>query len=460
VTRSYKPTNDILDEFNERINALERLAKRIDNRFTVRVPTLDFNNQPQEATQNEIRIDSFTQKIYWYQEPDWITVSGGGGGDPAQPFDASITTTFDFATATPGSLLFRPVWGDPGDSTSHAISWIGDQPYYHVPVEGPTTALVPGSYYRRQNLIAFPPLVTDPNSTYHEVLLMVQFSTWTLAGDVDYGYEVSVNANLQMLAYEHGAWQAGGGPANVNLLDTTENIIAVPPTTLSPDTKTFHTRSWRYLCQNDQGKPNGYNDITMWAWAPRFAFLTNDGVTIDFDPGGMAAWMYIKKLQFPFPDPFGDTPYEPYPEGVNTISIDASWNNYGFLLVTTDDQPFNDVGTPGTGGWTTNVPRNKFLCLDPGNWQFVITGTVTHSGPTCRTYVDILHQTDVPATGTVLHTEHLLDTTMAAGGTAPISHTHTWTVAERESVALALGHVNGTSGPLSHFTGSITLTKV
>jgi hypothetical protein len=79
MTRSYKSNNDILDEFNERLNALERLAKRIDNRFTVRVPDFDFSNPPPEATQNEIRIDAATQSIYWYQEPDWKTVSGGAG---------------------------------------------------------------------------------------------------------------------------------------------------------------------------------------------------------------------------------------------------------------------------------------------------------------------------------------------------------------------------------------------
>lgn len=384
------------------------------------------------------------------------------GGDPAMPFDASITTTFDFAAPVAGSLLFRPVWGNPGDSTSHAISWVGDQPYYHVPTEGPTAALpAPGSGYRRENLIAFPPLASDPLAgTWHEVLFMVQFSTWTLEGDADYGYDVSVNASAQMVAYEAGEWHANAGGSSLNLLETTENIIARPPTTLSPDTKVFHTRSWRYLCRSETGSPSGPPGITMWGFAVRFAFLTDDGVTIDFEPGGMGAWIYIKKLQFPFPDPFLGQPWTPSPEGVNSISVDASWNNYGTLLVTTDDQPFRDVGTPGTGGWTTNIPRNHFICLDPGTWQFVTTGTVTHSGPTCRTYVDILHQTDTPATGTVLHTEHLLDTTMAAGGTAPISHTHTWTVAERQWVALALGHVNGTSGPLSHFVGSIALTKL
>jgi hypothetical protein len=92
VTRSYKPSNDILDEFNERINALERLAKRIDNRFTVRVPTLDFNNPPKEATQNEIRIDSNTQSIYWYQEPDWVTVSAGGAGGEITWADVGIAS--------------------------------------------------------------------------------------------------------------------------------------------------------------------------------------------------------------------------------------------------------------------------------------------------------------------------------------------------------------------------------
>lgn len=105
MTRSYKPTNDILDEFNERINALERLAKRIDNRFTVRVPTLDFNNPPQEATQNEIRIDSNTQSIYWYQEPDWITVSGSAASTVKEIVTYSISGTVAVAN---GQLRYYP----------------------------------------------------------------------------------------------------------------------------------------------------------------------------------------------------------------------------------------------------------------------------------------------------------------------------------------------------------------
>ena len=80
MTRSYKPSNDILDDFNERLNALERLAKRVDNRFTVRVPGFSFDAPPNDATQNEIRIDAGSQSIYWYQDPDWITVAGGAGG--------------------------------------------------------------------------------------------------------------------------------------------------------------------------------------------------------------------------------------------------------------------------------------------------------------------------------------------------------------------------------------------
>lgn len=79
MTRSYKSSNDILDEFNERINSLERLAKRIDNRFTVRVPEFSIDVPPNDATQNEIRIDAGSQSIYWYQEPIWKTVSGGAG---------------------------------------------------------------------------------------------------------------------------------------------------------------------------------------------------------------------------------------------------------------------------------------------------------------------------------------------------------------------------------------------
>lgn len=84
MTRSYKPSNDILDDFNRRLVALERLSKRVDNRFTVRTPQLDFNHPPLDATENELRVDAITDPanpgLYWYKDGVWHTVVVAGGG--------------------------------------------------------------------------------------------------------------------------------------------------------------------------------------------------------------------------------------------------------------------------------------------------------------------------------------------------------------------------------------------
>jgi hypothetical protein len=286
VTRSYKSNNDILDDFNERINSLERLAKRIDNRFTVRVPTLDYNNPPMDATDNEIRIDAATTKIYWYQDPHWITV--GGGGSPAPPWDFSTTTNATYDTATPGTLLFYPVWGTPGDACSYEISQIGDNPYYHIPLEGVDT----GSW-RRERIIAFPYLTGDL-TTWHEVTYTVQFNTWTLQGDVSYGYPVWVNASLQALGWDGSSWS---DVEPVYVLATTENVPANPPLTTSPDPATSHTRHWRALFHSFG------ESSSMLGFFARFAFVTDSSVTIDLNPS-VYFQIFIRKLSYPFPDPY------------------------------------------------------------------------------------------------------------------------------------------------------------